>query len=162
MNKILEKDIPANILKFIDLQTAWLIRTRNFSPQDRDDIKQDLILFYLEKFLYASQKPSADGFLFISIKNEARCLLRSKLRNNFYMRKNELNVMALQEEAFDDDRLENMEMVEKIFRTLSKTEQDIFLMIMGDATLGEIAQKLKVSKNTIYKILERTKEVFKK
>lgn len=72
--------IPPKIEMYIRIQIARLHKTNLFQIQERDDLFQDLALFYLEHF-YKKDADIPDELLFIALRRQANHLIRSRLRS---------------------------------------------------------------------------------
>lgn len=160
MKKLHPLCIPENIQEYISLQVRKLLRSSYYTYQDKEDIEQELILFYLEKLQTIPQNSPqyTEGFFYTSIERTAINLLRSKRRNAYYSWKNfceeEFNPSYVDYQKSIEDKDE----VNNYLKGLKEKDQKILIMIMEGSNIREIAQKLKVSKNTIYKILQNLKK----
>lgn len=156
--------IPAFVKITIFAQVRRLLSTPYFnSMNDKEDLIQDLLLFYVSKF---SQKiKDVDEALVVTaIRNYASNLLRSRLRQRLFLHS---SLEDLMENGHEEDfsyhpesglRFENSATLEKIMQSLDEREQRILMMIGDGLSLNEIARQIKVSKNTIYKIFEKIKK----
>lgn len=162
MKTLLEKQLPKKLYNIIKVQTRFLIGTPYFSPQDREDIEQELFLFYLEKLSHIPLDGSqfSEGYFFIAFKKKALELMRQKRRYQHYIHEHSVNYKALNSEEVDSAGVENQIDINRILSFLSKKERDIFILILGGAKIAEISQKLSISRQAIYRILEKVQNNF--
>lgn len=160
MKQNLTPVLPTHIQKFIKIQVARLIKTPFFGYQDREDLEQELWLFYLQKLKTLQNPRVNEGFFFISIRNKALEILRAKRRQVHYAQQYINEELVTSFETNPIKNTENREVVSKILKYLTSKEQDCLLMIMGGANIRETGRLLNVSKESIYKILKKLKENF--
>lgn len=140
------------------LSTSCFIR-----ENDLDDITQDLILYYLEKF-YQRKIPS-EAYVVTSLQNEAKKLLRTKVRQRFGLY---CSLEDLEEQGKTlkiDGGFEHCEMnliISNAAKHLSERENHIIKMIGDGHTIDDISKHYHISKNTIYKIFEKIKKNYEK
>lgn len=160
MKQNLTPALPTHIQKFIKIQVVRLIRTPFFCYQDREDLEQELWLFYLQKLKTLQNPRINEGFFFIAIRNKALEILRAKRRQVHYSQQyiNEELVASIETNPIKN--AEDREVVSKILKNLTSKERDCLLMIMGGANIRETGRLLNVSKESIYKILKKLKENF--
>lgn len=159
--------IPAFVKITIFAQIRRLLATPYFnSMNDKEDLIQDLLLFYVSKF--SERINDVDEALVVtSIRNHASNLLRSRLRQRLFLHSSLDDMMENgHEEEFSYHpenvlRFETDASLEKIMHSLDEREQRILMMIADGLSLNEIARKIKVSKNTIYKIFEKIRKDYK-
>lgn len=70
--------LPPRVVTYIKIHLRYIFSTGLFSYQEREDLIQDLVLFYLERFYRKKEVP--DDYLFVSIKTKAQQILRTRLR----------------------------------------------------------------------------------
>lgn len=154
MSKINKREIPAYIHKFINIHLTRLMRTGCFSYQEKDDLTQDLLLFYVDKFFWLEQSPPEE-LIFIALKRECGHILRSRFRflksgGNKHITLDELDMGGIV--LSDDVSLEQIEnqiaMKETINKSYSK-EAKIIEMLMQGYSVREISKELHVSFSTI-------------
>lgn len=159
--------IPAFVRITIYAQIRRLLATSYFNRiNDREDLVQDLLLFYLSKFS-EHIKDVDEALVVVSIRNYASNLLRSRFRQRIFLHSSLDDIM---ESGHEDDfayqpevnmLFETRMSLDKIMHTLNEREQKILMMVAEGLSLNEIARCEKVSKNTIYKIFERIKKDYK-
>lgn len=79
MAKLQTEDIPVKIRNFIKIHVSSLYKKQLFHYHEREDLIQDLVLFYIEKF-FRSRTKVPDDFILIALKRQAAHILRSRLR----------------------------------------------------------------------------------
>lgn len=131
-----------------------------FCYQDREDLEQELWLFYFQK-LKAFQNPRVnEGFFFIAIRNKALEMLRTQKRQIHYSQQYINEELLASIKANPIKNTEDQETVSKMFAGLTLNERECLLLIMGGANIRETGRLLNVSKESIYKILKKLKENF--
>ena len=78
MTQNLFNGLPPRVVTYIKIHLRYIFSTGLFSYQEREDLIQDLVLFYLERFYRKKEVP--DDYLFVSIKTKAQQILRTRLR----------------------------------------------------------------------------------
>lgn len=166
MSRYLFDGLPPNVVTYIKVQLRRIYTTGLFDGQEREDLIQELVLFYFE--LVRQRCNLTDDYLFISIKTKAQKIIRTRLREMqagfFY--KESLNNMS-EEEGFELASnlsladLENLITINEIKSLLNdKQRKFIDLVLEGEKVLDAIA-KIHVSKNVlddIRSILKRKNE----
>lgn len=158
--------IPTYVKISIYAQVRRLLSTPYFNSQnDREDLIQDLLLFYVAKFSKRIDEID-EALVVVSIRNYASNLLRSRFRQRIFLHSSLENMM---EDGHEDDfayhatealTFETQKSLETILQSLDEREQQILMMIADGLSLNEIARRIKVSKNTIYKIFEKIKKEY--
>lgn len=70
MTQNLFNGLPPRVVTYIKIHLRYIFSTGLFSYQEREDLIQDLVLFYLERFYRKKEVP--DDYLFVSIKTKAQ------------------------------------------------------------------------------------------
>lgn len=156
--------VPESVCRMIRVHTSYLLKTIYFSYDDKEDITQELCLFYIEEFV-CSKKNTDNNLIFHVLKCKALNMLKSKtcekrncLKANSYE--------EMKEYGFDisaNDTLEDFERkidIQNVIEKLNKREQTVCHMFLNGANLEKISKELKMSKHTIYKIFESLKKYF--
>ena len=155
--------LPEFVQITIARETKRLLAYKCFSFDESDDIIQELILYYLEHF--HRQKIPHESYVVTSLKNQATKLIRTKARQRFGL------FLSLDDMCKTPDKLTNdggfsqediLILLKEVTKGLNSNEYTILNLIKEGYSLDEIAQKYRVSKNTIYKIFEKIKENYKK
>ncbi len=158
MSELLLDTLPLYVRKTIFAQLRLLFSTPYFSHQDKEDLIQDFLVFYMEKFV-ASDEESDEAYIVTAFRNftkntidKARIWHRCKadFGENFDEMAEQIRDTGQTLANFEAHRT-----VEQLFANLSGQERDICLMVMGGASLNEISRVKRMSKNTIYKIFEK-------
>ena len=71
--------IPPKIEIYIRIQITRMLRTNLFQNQEREDLQQELALFFIEH-LYKKDVDIPDELLFIALRRQTNHLIRSRLR----------------------------------------------------------------------------------
>ena len=156
--------IPEYVRITICSQVKKLSNTIYFtSDNDKDDIIQDLLLFYIEQF-YKKPIPS-EAYVVTSLRNEAKKLIRTKVRKRFglFLSLEDIdfgNGLATDGQEFN--RCEWNMMLCQMTASLSEKEKSIISLILAEKSLDEIARTVHVSKATIYKLFEKIRIFCKK
>ena len=167
----MKNDIMAGIPAFVRItiyaQVRRLLTTPYFnSINDREDVIQDLLLFYVSKFSEHIRETD-EALVVASIKNYASNLIRTRFRQRIFLHSSLDDIM---ESGHEDDfayqpegnlLFETQASLDKIMHSLCEREQKILMMVADGLSLNEIARQIKISKNTIYKIFERIKKNYK-
>ena len=155
--------IPDYVRITILAQTKILIATKYFiSENDKDDIIQDLLLFYLEKF-YKKPIPSKE-YVTTSLRHEAEKLIRTKVRRRFglFVSLEELD-LANRISTKGSLRKSDLKIILKqISSVLTDKENRIIVRMIKGKNIEEIAKELHVAKATIYSLLEKIEDFCKK
>lgn len=156
--------IPEYVRITIYSQTRKLLATSFYQrDNDTEDIVQDLLLFYLEKFY--KKKEFNEAYVVTSLKNEAKRLIRVRVCKCSGL------FLSLDDMETCPDELQISGCYEQselnlLFSSLDKqfTEQEkqIVALIKSGASLDDVARKIHVSKSTIYRFFEKVRKNVKK
>lgn len=135
--------LPPKIEMYIRIHVASLYNTNLFQYQERDDLKQELALFYIERF-YKKDEDIPDELLFIAIKRKAQQILRSRLlsmKSGVFFNES-LNSMSEEKgiEICSDfclEDLENQIAFQKVFSSLTAKEQKFVLSLLDGNNVSE-------------------------
>lgn len=156
--------IPEYVKITICSQVKKLTSTNYFtSANDKDDIIQDLLIFYIEQF-YKKPIPS-EAYVVTSLRNEAKKLIRTKVRKRFGLFLSLEDIDFGNGLATDGQEFKQCEwnMLFRLMSTeLSEKEKSIISLILAEKSLDEIARTVHVSKATIYKLFEKIRNFCKK
>lgn len=134
-----------------------------FILEEKEDIIQELILFYCEHF--HRQKIPNEAYVVTALKNKASKLIKTKARQRFGLFLS-LDEITNDIETLSDDSdflKKNFQIfIEDLMKEFSQKEYKILNLIKEGYSLDEIARKHRISKNTIYKIFEKMKKNYKK
>lgn len=157
-NKLFD-GIPEYVKITIYSQTRYLLSSSNFKREnDLDDIIQDLLLFYLEKF-YKKDAPS-EAYVVISLQNEAKRLMKTKVHERFGLLFSLEDLTECPDElrvTHHFDRAEINLLISAVAEHLSDKENLVIKMILEGKSIDEIARTIHMAKATIYRIFEKIK-----
>lgn len=155
--------LPPKIEMYIRIHVASLYKTNLFQYQERDDLLQELALFYIERFYKKEDIP--DELLFIALKRKAQQILRSRLlsmKSGVFFNES-LNRMS-EEKGFELtskfclEDLENEIDLKHLLKMLSEKEQEFIKRLFQGEKLNDVYQSLKMSKGTPKRIAEKIKK----
>ncbi|MBR2922304.1 MAG: hypothetical protein IKC10_03180 [Alphaproteobacteria bacterium] len=157
--------IPPKIEMYIRIQIARLHKTNLFQIQERDDLFQDLALFYLEHF-YKKDVDIPDELLFIALRRQANHLIRSRLRSirsgvffneslNSMFEENGIEIRS----DFCLEDLENKIDINIKLESLSQKEKSIINLLLKGCSIEKITKTLHLSNSTVYKVLSKIKDL---
>lgn len=155
--------LPPKIEMYIRIHVASLYKTNLFQYQERDDLLQELALFYIERFYKKEDIP--DELLFIALKRKAQQILRSRLlsmKSGVFFNES-LNSMS-EEKGFELtskfclEDLENEIDLKHLLKMLSEKEQEFIKRLFQGEKLNDVYQSLKMSKGTPKRIAEKIKK----
>lgn len=154
MTQNLFNGLPPRVVTYIKIHLRYIFSTGLFSYQEREDLIQDLVLFYLERFYRKKEVP--DDYLFVSIKTKAQQILRTRLRQlqSGFFATESLNSMCEEEgfEATSDfslSTLENKISIRELKSIVSDKEWQFIRLILFGFTNDEATSKAHVSKNVL-------------
>ena len=134
-----------------------------FILEEKEDIIQELILFYCEHF--HRQKIPHEAYVVTALKNKATKLRKTKASQGFGLFLSLDNINDGVEVLRDDGGFPKKDFqifLEDLMKEFSQEECQILNLIKEGYSLDEIARKYRSSKNTIYKIFEKIKKNYKK
>ena len=155
--------LPPKIEMYIRIHVASLYKTNLFQYQERDDLLQELALFYIERFYKKEDIP--DELLFIALKRKAQQILRSRLfsmKSGVFFNES-LNRMS-EEKGFELtskfclEDLENEIDLKHLLKMLSEKEQEFIKRLFQGEKLNDVYQSLNMSKGTPKRIAEKIKK----
>lgn len=164
MKVLLKATGPPEFVQFtIAREARRLLSHKLFSSNEKEDIIQELILYYLEHF-HQQQVPN-ESYVLTSLRNQATKLIRTKARQRFGLFLSLDDMETDPREVADDNDItrENIRiLLDDLTKGLSPKEYTLLNLIKEGYSLDEIASKYCVSKNSIYKIFEKIKKNYKK
>lgn len=140
-------------------ETKRLLTCAFFTVDEREDIIQELILYYFEKF-HRHKYPS-EAYVVVSLKNQAIKLIRTKARQRFGLFVSLEDIKSAPEELTGDGGFVQNNLylfLEDLTRELKAEELSVLSLVQAGYSLDEIALKHRISKNTIYKLFKKIKE----
>lgn len=159
MSQYLFDGLPPKVVTYIKIHLRYIYSTGLFRYQEREDLIQDLVLFYLERFYRKEEVP--DEYLFISIKTKAQQILRTRLRqmqSGFFATEslNGMSEKGLEPSSdFSLSTFENEISIRELKSIVSEKEWQFVQLILDGYTNDEATAKAKVSKNVLENIREK-------
>lgn len=153
--------LPPRVVTYIKIHLRYIFSTGLFSYQEREDLIQDLVLFYLERFYRKKEVP--DDYLFVSIKTKAQQILRTRLRqlqSGFFatMSLNDMSEKGLEPSSdFSLTTFENKMSIRELKSIVSEKEWQFVQLILDGYTNDEATSKAHVSKNVLGNIREKVR-----
>ena len=163
MAQYLFKGLPQNVVTYIKIHLHYIYSTGLFDYQEREDIVQDLVLFYLE-FIRKRGPEIPNNTLFMAIKSKAMHLGRTRLREkqSVFFNKESLNSMFEKEgfeleDTFSLADIENKIEFEEKRKFLSDKQNQFVDLILNGETVRNARNKLRISHTVLKDIDERIK-----
>ncbi len=161
-------DIPPHIRAFIRIHISTLYKKQLFKYHERDDLIQELVLFYIEKF-FRSRTKVPDELVFIALKRQANHLLRSRLRTvhsgvfftqslNYMQEDNGIEVT----DSFCLEDLERKITIAEIMNGLTPKEQKIVSLLLAGYSVNEIRDMCHLRNGLYKKLCQKIAEMVKK
>ena len=155
MTRSLFNGLPPKVVTYIKVHLRFLYSTGLFNYQEREDLIQDLVLFYLE-FLRKRGDDISDNLLFMAIKSKAMHLSRARLQEmqSGFLNQESLNDMyenkGFEPEAnFSLADLETKMTIREVTSQLSEKEQKFIKLLEFGETTRSARRKAKVSNNVV-------------
>ncbi len=164
MNNNTLNDIPEYVYKFIRIFSYKLLGSGYFLSYEREDIEQELLLFFIEKLSHKKQR-NEPKLVFTALKNASLNMLKHKkaLKRGFFYT---LSLDSLEDNGVPiPDRSTTIETFERniIFKEISKflkpKEKQIFKLLIKGTNMADIASICHVSYSTILKVTEKMKKI---
>ena len=155
--------IPDYVRITILAQVKLLMKTNLFSENDKEDVIQDLLLFYIKQF-YKKTVPD-EAYVVTSIQNQAKILkklIRTKVRKRFglFLSLDDLDIQLSAKDEFKSREVQIM--FKQILDMLSEKEKPIILQLASGKSIEEVSRERHVAKITIYKLFEKIRNFSKK
>lgn len=165
MRNILPKDVPDYVLKLIRINTAEFINAGWFPRNEQEDLRQILLLFYLENYDKFKPNVCSPQKLFVAFKNKLKDLVRHRRalmrKDSITQSFNELEEQGHQFYAAETlEQFENQLVVRELLQKLPSRERDICQMILAGATIEDIVKTFHLSYSTVPKIFKKIKKSF--
>ena len=164
--KYLFDGLPLKVITYIKIHLRYIYSTGLFDSQEREDLIQDLVLFYLEFIRERGDVP--DDTLFMALKSKAMHLGRTRLRE---MQSGSLNIESLNsmlEAGFEPVSSFSIEDVEQIIaineakKCLKQKEQDFIDLLLSGVPVHTARKQVHGSNDIFYRIEKRLKEAKQK
>lgn len=144
MSKYLLDGLPPKVVTYIKVHLRHVYSTGLFDSQEREDLIQDLVLFYLERYYKKDDIP--DALLFTAFRTKANHLIRTRLRDlqSGLFTTGSLNSMFEDEgfEPFSDFSLADLESSIEIreLRKFLSPKQNMYIDLILEGKSGEEAR----------------------
>ena len=160
--KYLFDGLPPKVITYIKIHLRYIYSTGLFDSQEREDLIQDLVLFYLEFIRERGDVP--DDTLFMALKSKAMHLGRTRLRE---MQSGSLNIESLNDmsevgfepsSSFSLSDLENLIAIQQLKAIVSKKERYFIELILNGETNDNATMKAHVSRNVLENIRKKVRK----
>ena len=149
MSKYLLDGLPPKVVTYIKVHLRHIYSTGLFTHQEREDLIQDLVLFYLERYYNHDAVP--DGLLFTAFRTKANHLIRTRLRDlqSGLFTTGSLNSMF--DDGFEPEAefcltdIERAISIDEIMDALSEKEQHFINLLLQGHTTRAAKRLAKVS-----------------
>lgn len=165
MANYLFKGLPQNVVTYIKIQLRFLFSTGLFIYQEREDIIQDLVLFYLE-FIKKRGSKIPDNILFMAIKSKAMHLGRTRLREmqSGFLHKESLNDMSESmgfelEDKFSLADIENKIEFEDRRKFLTEKQNQFIDLILEGEQVSKAMKKTNISHKVMDQIEKKLRKI---
>lgn len=153
--------LPAYVRITILSQIRRLLSTPLFNYGDREDLTQDLLLFYLKRF-YSTPNPD-EALVVHALKQYATNLLAKRYHRRDFL------YSSLDDYAYgeffcfksDEAYNHNHATLTKIWSIASDKERVVIQKILQDDSIDQISRDLHMSKKTIYKFFAKVRQKLK-
>ena len=158
MNLNIFNGLPQYVRITILSQIRRLLSTPIFSHEDREDLIQELLLFYLKRFYNAHDVDEA--LVVHSIKQYATNLLTQRYHRRDFLYSSLADYDADEEFSFAENT-ETRLIVSEIMNSAEPKEKEIVKHILCGDSIDQISSDLHVSKKTIYGFFEKMRKKLK-
>lgn len=168
MSQFLFNGLPPKVVTYIKIHVRYLFSTGLFNYQEREDLIQDLVLYYLE-FIKKKGVKIPDNVLFMAIKSKAMHLGRTRLRE---MQSGFLNdttsddmFEAIEYENSDNfslSEIENKIEFEDRRKFLTDKQKHFIDLVLDGEQVTKAMKKAKVSHKTMDLIERRIRKLDEK
>ena len=158
MNLNIFNGLPQYVRITILSQIRRLLSIPLFSYEDREDLIQELLLFYLKRFYYAHDVDEA--LVVHSIKQYATNLLTQRYHRHDFLYSSLADYDADEEFSFAENTDARL-VVEDIARYAEPKEMEFIERVLLGESIDQISRDLHVSKKTIYGFFEKMRKKLK-
>lgn len=161
MNLNLFSGLPAYVRITILSQIRRLLSTPLFNYEDREDLLQDLLLFYLKRF-YTVPNPD-EALVVYALKKYATNLLVKRYHRRDFLHSSLIDYTDEEFSYFKvyEPNNNNRAILAKIWEIATDKEKAVIQRILQGESIDEISRKLHISKKTIYKFFEKMRKKLK-
>lgn len=152
--------LPMYVRQTILSQIRRLLSTPLFTKDDREDLMQDLLLFYLKRF-YSSPE-TEEALVVHAIRQYTTTLIIQRYRRRDFMNS---SLSDYSDEEFfcaedTSSQAFNRALIKEIMDQIdSKKVKMALRMVLRGSTFDEASKHLHVSKETIYKFFKKIKKL---
>lgn len=154
--------LPEYVRITIVSQVRRLLSTPLFGYEDREDLTQDLLLFYLKRF-YVVPNPPDEALVVHGLKQYATNLLvkRYHRRDFLYssLSDNDKEEFSFFKETVSSSN--NHALLHKIWASADEKEKAVIQKILQGESIDKISREMHISKKTIYKFFEKVRQKLK-
>ncbi len=153
--------LPAYVRLTILSQIRRLLSTPLFTYEDREDLIQDLLLFYLKRFY---DVPDVDEALVVhSLKHYATNLLTQRYHRRDFLYSSLADYADEEFFCFQSEEpdINNQAVLAKVWELATDKEKTVIQRILQGNSIDQISRDLHMSKKTIYKFFEKMRKKLK-
>lgn len=158
MNYNIFSGLPEYVRISILSQVRRLLLTQMFSNDEREDLIQDLLLFYLKRFYCVSNVDIA--LVIHSLKQYATNLLAKRYHRRDFLYSSLADYDADGEFSFREDIEENL-FLKELQSYANSNEKIIIERILEGDSIEQISRDMHMSKKTIYRFFEKIRKKIK-
>lgn len=162
MNLDIFNGLPRYVRLTVYTQTRKLISTAYFSYEDREDIMQDLLLYYLEQYYKVTEVDEA--LVVHALRLYSYKIYNRRKRAKAHLTSS-LDYELANEDFFYDERVTlddiiNRSVVRNIIDKADNVKlKQVLYLIMEGYSVDNISKQLHISKETIYKFFKKIKKL---
>ena len=160
MSKYLFDGLPPNVVTYIKVHLRRIYSTGLFDSQEREDLIQNLVLFYLELIHKLNDVP--DIKIFLALKTKADHIMRTRLRElqSGFLSTRSLNDMLEDDGWEPEDKfcladIENKIELKQLRKFLSDKQNRFIDLIFSGETVRNARDKLGISHTVVKDIEEK-------
>lgn len=153
--------LPAYVRITIFSQIRRLLSTPLFNYEEREDLAQDLLLFYLKRF-YSIPNPD-EALVVHALKQYTTNLLVKRYHRRDFLHSS-LADYADEEFSYLKSYVpndSNQALLGKVWEIASDKEKVVIERIMTGDSIDRISREMHISKKTIYKFFEKVRQKLK-
>lgn len=154
--------LPEYVRMTILSQIRRLLSTPLFLPDDKDDLVQDLLLFYLKRFYHI---PNPDEALVVhSIRQYATNLLTQRYHRRDFLYSSLTDYDVDEEFSFLNSYAPDSDtyfLFTKILELAEGREKEVVKRLIQGDSLDQISREMHMHKKTIYKFFEKIRKKLK-
>ena len=160
MSKYLFDGLPPNVVTYIKVHLRRIYSTGLFDSQEREDLIQNLVLFYLELIHKLNDVP--DIKIFLALKTKADHIMRTRLRE---LQSGFLNIRSLNDMLEDDgfepessfclSDLEDAIDLNQLKSCLTEKQKQFVDLILNGVPIYEAIEELRISRDVMTRIKRR-------